>query len=151
MCDFAPVRNWVTAVGVLLGLAVSSAVFAFVMSQGKTPWTQIVSTISYWAAATWCTAGGITCFGLSSAVDTYCKCAKDQGTCTKACRDFQLALWGAVSAFLAVGIMSLGLATGASDPGVLIVLWIAIIGATMAEINLIVTSANLGSCQSQRG
>ena|SRR5947209_8719130 len=151
MCDFGPVRNWVTAVGVLLGLAVSSAVFAFVMAQGKAPWTQIVSTISYWAAATWCTAGGFTCIGLNSAVNTYCNCAKDRGSCAKACRDFQIAFWGVASAFLAVGIASMALATGASLPGDLIVFWIMIIGATAAEIGLVMASINLGSCQSRNG
>lgn len=149
MCNFTPVRNWVIAVGVLLGLAVSSAVFGFVMSQGKLPWTQIISTISYWAAVTWCTAGGITCFGLNSAVDTYCTCAKDRGTCTKACRDFQLAFWGIASAFLALWVVSMALATGVSDPGSLLVFWGVIIGASLAGIGLVIASISLGSCQTQ--
>jgi len=149
MCDFTSVRNLLVAIGSLLTLAVSSAIFAFTMSQGKAPWTAIAAEISFSATAVWCTAGVIAVLALNNAVNTYCDCAKGVGTCSRVCKDFGFVIWTIFGAFLGLGVVSLMFATGAADFLINLILWGFIVGATAAGINLVIASINLGACQTQ--
>lgn len=73
MCDFSPVRNWMIALGILIGFAVSSAFFA--LGWANSPWPLLlISIISFGIAATGCAVAiGLIRLALD-AVELYCKC-----------------------------------------------------------------------------
>lgn len=147
MCDFSPVRNWLIAFFSLVAAAVSSAVFAWAWSTSGTPWGQIISTVSYWAAFGWCLGALFALSSLSDALRAFCECAAANSICADACKRLTVALFT-----LAATLMILLAASGASATGVgfaaQIALLIGITGATVASTIVFAVALDLASCQS---
>ena len=147
MCDFTSLRNLLISLGVLSGLAASSAVFAMVwQSHGGYP---IVTTISYSAAATWALAALIVLGFALSALGTFCACASKVAACASACssiRPVLLTLLGCLVALVAGCLVEAG---DWADLGW--ALWVGIIlaasGATVLTGTVGFYGSKLGSCQ----
>src|SRR5262245_29274325 len=83
MCNFIPVRNWLITLGILVGFAATSAIFAMLWQRhGGLP---IVTTISYAAASTWALAALGALYATTSALTMFCNCAGRVAACASAC------------------------------------------------------------------
>jgi hypothetical protein len=149
MCDFTPVRNWLIAVGVLIGGAVSSAMFGWAWSYAKVPWGAIVSSIGFWAALTWGTAAMAALgFGFKGALDTFCACTASKPICAAACADANAAYGGLMLALFGFNALSFGCAAYGAPTPLLILLAVSIAAVLAGSIALTLAAAKLSSCQS---
>ena len=152
MCDFTPVRNALIALAVFVGLAVSSAFFAWGWTYSKTPWGAIVASVCFWVAATWCMAAGVALGILLNAVRAFCACArKVNAACASPCDSIEGAIFTLAAALLTMFITCGALGSGASGVDATVALFLLVIAFFIAAFGTVMTligSLNLASCQS---
>jgi hypothetical protein len=149
MCNFIPLRDALTALGILAGLAATSAVFAFLWaSHGGIPF---VTTISFSMAATWCLAALITLYFAMKALTTFCNCASKVTACAMACSVVRPALFALIAA-LTVTLALCFVAAG--DPTAVYESTGAIVGLLVAACAILgivglmgIYASRLSSCQ----
>ena len=91
MCNYIPVRNWLTTLSIVVGAAISSAMLA--IGFAWSPWF-LVGFICFGAAATWCGLAALLGYFAFNALEAYCKCAAESGStgCSQTCEKVKIAL-----------------------------------------------------------
>lgn len=141
MCDFSPVRNWLIAMMVALGGAISSVILGVAYP--------LIAAACFWAAFGW--AAGALGFGIAAslALDTFCKCASNSPACVSTCGTMK-SLMSALIPTLFVGMAMTGALafSGAPVNWMLAVLAAAGILALGLAATLLGLLVDLGKCQS---
>lgn len=145
MCNFAAVRNWLIAMTFLIGAAVSSAFFAWGWVYSKTPWGEIIATVSFAAAASWCVGALTALFILDGAVMTFCACASANPACAAVCSRIRRELFALAFALMALIVACLVMAKPPVGPVLLAAALAAVIAASVV---VGISMLNLATCQS---
>jgi hypothetical protein len=147
MCNFIPVRNFLIALGILAGLAGSSAIFALMWERfgGYPP----VAVISYAAASSWAIAAALLCKFALDALTIFCNCAAAIPACASAC-----GFLTALLRILGVLLLALFAVCAVLSGDILELEWplrLAVLAAAVAVMTLTVTvgiwGSKLGACQ----
>jgi len=148
MCDASPVGRALTALLILVNLAVSSVAFGIGWLQSGTPWGLIVAKVSLGFAILWIVGAFVAWGFLSNAVGTFCTCVAAVKGCTKPCSDMRTAN----SLFMVgLGLLSISAIAGEFTPDVYVavaLMFVAIVALCGATFSGIQAAVALGSCQS---
>jgi len=148
MCDASPVARALTALLILINLAVSSVAFGIGWLESGTPWGVIVAKVSLGFAMLWIVGAFVAWGFMSNAVGTFCTCVAAVKGCTKPCSDMKTAN----SLFMVgLGLLSISAIVGEFTPDVLIavgLMFTAIVALGAATFSGIQTAVALGACQS---
>jgi hypothetical protein len=147
MCDASPITNALTALLILINLAVSSVAFGIGWLESGTPWGEIVAKVSLGCAIVWIIGAFVAWGFLSNAVSTFCTCAAASKGCTKPCTDMKTpnALF-----MVGLGLLSLSAIVGEFTSEIyaaIALMFAAIIALGAATFGGIQTTVALGSCQ----
>ena len=110
-CDWVAIRNLTTALGVFVGFATTSALFAAYWQRFAPagPWKPIVTGASTGSAAVWCTPAVVLLAILMSTVSSFCKCTAAIPKCATACSlmtSFMTPLMVALAALMVMCIVA---------------------------------------------
>jgi hypothetical protein len=147
MCNFIPVRNLLIALGILAGLAASSAIFALMWERfgGYPP----VAVISYAAASSWAIAAVVLYMFALNALTTFCTCAAAIPACAAAC-----GFLTAVLRVLGVSLLALFALCAVLSGDILELGWplraamlVAAVTVTVLMVYVGIWASKLGACQ----
>jgi hypothetical protein len=145
MCNYGPVRSWLTALAVVLNIAMGSVIFAASV-QNVPLWGQIASGIAFWVAATlMATAVGLA-IGAADALKTYCDCLGAMSSCAGACKSMSGALGAIMASAGALAAFTLAVALGFLPQHLVFWLVALLVALTISVIAAIAASVNLSSC-----
>src|SRR5438128_1324078 len=110
-CDWVAIRNLTIAVGVFVGFATTSALFAAYWQRfaPENPWKRLVTAASTGSAGAWCVPAIVLLAILMSTVSSFCKCTAAITKCTPPCAAmtaWMMALLGAISTLMAICIIA---------------------------------------------
>jgi hypothetical protein len=138
MCDFSALRNWLTALAVTAGWAISSAWFSYFMRD-----VPIASNIC-WSITAVATLSVLTLLLLTlGAASSFCSCVAAVGACATACTSIRPALAAAILPLIAL----LGVCLGADANLTLTIIYAATAALGALTIYIGTLAATLGSCQ----
>ena len=146
MCNFIPVRNWLIALGIFVGFAVSSAYFAMLWQ--KSGGFPLVTTISYSATGTWCASALITAAFTFGALASFCTCAAAVPACAAGCTSIRTALTALTVALVVLMVGCIVAAGDWADVGEYLWIWVSLAASTAAIAMGTVAyfGSRLGSC-----
>lgn len=146
MCNFVPLRNWLIALAIATGWAVSSGWFAYAWNDYP-----FVGAISWSITLTAAIATSVCLVGALTAASTFCACVAAISACTTACSSISSALlfvWAPVAGLIVAAGGALGY--GATKSTLLVAMFLVTAAFAAMTIYIASLAITLGSCQAPR-